>query len=55
MPVTSMQSIKKEVDNAVAQAKQSGIPQPEALWRNIYRDPIGSSVKGLDSSVKVKL
>lgn len=39
----------------MAQAKQSSIPPKENLWKNIYRDPIGSSVKGLDSSVKVKL
>jgi TPP-dependent pyruvate/acetoin dehydrogenase alpha subunit len=51
-----MQTIKKEVDNAVAQAKQSEIPQPDALWHNIYRDTLGGmSVKGLDSSIKVKL
>lgn len=50
-----LQSIKKEVDDAVAQAKQSAIPPPEALWRNIYRDPVGSSVRGLDSTVKVAL
>ncbi len=49
------QRIKKEVDDAVAQAKQSAIPPPEALWRNIYRDPVGSSVRGLDSTVKVAL
>ena len=51
-----VQTIKKEVDNAVAQAKQSGIPQPDALWHNIYRDTLGGlTVKGLDSSIKVKL
>jgi pyruvate dehydrogenase E1 component alpha subunit len=49
-------TIKKEVDNAVAQAKQSAIPQPDALWHNIYRDTLGGlQVKGLDSSIKVKL
>ena len=51
-----VQTIKKEVDNAVAEAKQSSIPQPDALWHNIYRDTLGGmSVKGLDSSIKVKL
>lgn len=50
-----MQTIKKEVDNAVAQAKQSEIPEPDALWHNIYRESLGMSVKGLDSSIKVKL
>jgi TPP-dependent pyruvate/acetoin dehydrogenase alpha subunit len=55
VPTFSVQSIKKEVDSAVAQAKQSEIPQPDALWHNIYREPLGMSVKGLDSSIKIKL
>mmetsp|Transcript_19900 Transcript_19900/g.60083 ORF Transcript_19900/g.60083 Transcript_19900/m.60083 type:complete len:398 (-) Transcript_19900:968-2161(-) len=48
-------TIKKEVDNAVATAKQSSIPDPADLWKTIYRDPLGAVVKGLDSSVKVQL
>ena len=43
--VSDSQSLKKEVDNAVAQAKQSSIPPPDALWRNIYKvHPPGSDI-----------
>ena len=45
----AVQTIKKEVDNAVATAKQSSIPDPSALWKTIYRDTLGSVMKGLDS------
>ena len=51
----SLQAVKKEVDTAVSEAKKSPIPEPEALWQNIYKDPLGSSVKGLDSKTHIKL
>jgi len=47
--------VKKEVDTAVSEAKNSPVPEPEALWQNIYKDPLGSSVKGLDSKTHIKL
>ncbi len=50
-----LQAVKKEVDQAVVEAKNSPIPEPEALWQNIYKDPLGSSVKGLDSKTHIKL
>lgn len=48
-------TIKKEIDDAVTAAKKSPIPDPSALWHNIYKDPLGCTVKGLDSSIKVQL
>ena len=47
--------MKKEVDTAVIEAKESPVPEPEMLWKNIYKDPLGSSVKGLDSKTHIKL
>ena len=49
------QAVKKEVDTAVSEAKNSPVPEAEALWQNIYKDPLGSSVKGLDSKTHIKL
>ena len=53
--LSCMQAVKKEVDTAVSEAKNSPIPEAEALWHHIYKDPLGSSVKGLDSKTHVKL
>lgn len=50
-----MQAVKKEVDTAVIEAKASPVPEAEMLWKNIYKDPLGSSVKGLDSKTYIKL
>lgn len=50
-----MQAVKKEVDTAVSEAKNSPVPEAEALWHHIYKDPLGSSVKGLDSKTHIKL
>lgn len=50
-----MQAVKKEVDTAVSEAKNSPVPEAEALWQNIYKDPLGSYVKGLDSKTHIKL
>lgn len=49
------QAVKKEVDTAVIEAKASPVPEAEMLWKNIYKDPLGSSVKGLDSKTHIKL
>lgn len=48
-------AVKKEVDTAVIEAKASPVPEAEMLWKNIYKDPLGSSVKGLDSKTHIKL
>ena len=53
MPI--VQAVKKEVDTAVSEAKNSPVPEADALWRNIYKDPLGCSVKGLDSKTHIKL
>lgn len=53
--LSCMQAVKKEVDTAVSEAKNSPVPEAEALWQNIYKDPLGSSVKGLDSKTHIKL
>jgi pyruvate dehydrogenase E1 component alpha subunit len=48
-------AVKKEVDDAVNQAKQDPIPSAEALWKNIYVDPVGCTIKGLDSKHHIQL
>ena len=53
--LSCMQAVKKEVDTAVSDAKNSPVPEAEELWHNIYKDPLGSSVKGLDSKTHIKL
>ena len=53
--LSCMQAVKKEVDTAVSEAKNSPVPEAEALWHHIYKDPLGSSVKGLDSKTHIKL
>lgn len=50
-----LQAVKKEVDDAVNTAKQDAIPPADALWQNIWKDPVGCSVKGLDSRTHIKL
>lgn len=47
--------VKKEIDAAVDKAKNSPIPPDDALWKNIYKDTLGSKMKGLDSAVKIQL
>ncbi len=49
------QAIKKEVDEAVERAKQGTIPPAEMLWKNIYKAPLGSVMRGLDSQTKIQL
>jgi hypothetical protein len=49
------QAIKKEVDDAVERAKQGTIPSPDMLWKNIYADPLGSVMRGMDSQTKIEL
>lgn len=49
------QAVKKEVDEAVEKAKQGTIPPAENLWKNIYVDPVGSTMRGLDSKTKIQL
>ncbi len=50
-----MQSIKKEIDEAVEKAKKASPPPPEMLWTNTYKDTLGVSTRGIDSHTKVKL
>lgn len=50
-----MQSIKKEIDEAVEKAKKSSVPPKEMLWTNTYKDTLGVSTRGIDSKTKVKL
>ena len=50
-----MQSIKKEIDEAVEKAKASSVPPKEMLWTNTYKDTLGVSTRGIDSKTKVKL
>lgn len=50
-----VQAVKKEVDDAVERAKKGTIPPSEMLWKNIYADPLGSVMRGLDSSTKIQL
>ena len=52
---SGLQAIKKEVDSAVEQAKQSSPPPPEMLWTNTYKDTLGVYTRGIDSRTKVKL
>lgn len=54
-PVLCVQDVKKEIDAAVDKAKNSPIPPDDALWKNIYKDTLGSKMKGLDSAVKIQL
>ena len=51
----TLQSIKKEIDEAVETAKKADIPPPEMLWTNTYKDTLGSYTRGIDSHTKVKL
>ena len=55
MAAICVQDVKKEIDAAVEKAKNSPIPPDDALWKNIYKDTLGGKMKGLDSSVKIKL
>ncbi|BDA45344.1 Pyruvate dehydrogenase E1 component subunit alpha-1, mitochondrial [Coccomyxa sp. Obi] len=48
-------SVKKEVDDAVEKAKQGTIPPADMLWKNIYSDPLGSVMRGMDSQTKIAL
>ena len=50
-----MQSIKKEIDEAVEKAKAASVPPKEMLWTNTYKDTLGVSTRGIDSKTKVKL
>lgn len=49
------QAVKKEVDDAVEKAKQGTIPPAENLWKHIYKAPLGSVMKGLESKTKIQL
>ncbi|KAL4452777.1 hypothetical protein ABPG75_008439 [Micractinium tetrahymenae] len=42
--------IKKEIDDAIEKAKAAPVPAGGELWTNIYVDPVGMSLRGLDSS-----
>lgn len=53
--IMDSQAIKKEVDEAVERAKQGTIPPAEMLWKNIYKAPLGSVMRGLDSQTKIQL
>ena len=50
-----MQSLKKDVDTAVEQAKLSSIPPPEQLYEHIYNDGLNMTIRGLDSQHKIQL
>ncbi|PNW80971.1 hypothetical protein CHLRE_07g337650v5 [Chlamydomonas reinhardtii] len=39
--------VKKEVDDAVEQAKQGQIPPLHWLWRNMYAEPLGAGMRGV--------
>ena len=51
----AVQSLKKDVDTAVEQAKLSAIPPTEHLYQNIYADGLGMTIRGLDSQHKIQL
>lgn len=42
--------IKKEIDEAIEKAKAAPVPAAGELWTDIYVDPVGMSLRGLDSS-----
>ncbi|KAK9806210.1 hypothetical protein WJX72_005469 [[Myrmecia] bisecta] len=48
-------ALKKEVDQAVEEAKASPPPEDSMLWANIYKDTLGAHTRGLDSKIKVAL
>jgi hypothetical protein len=49
------QDVKKEVDAAIEQAKKGSPPADDMLTRNIYRAPIGSTARGVQSGSRIKL
>jgi hypothetical protein len=55
MAAAAPQSLKKDVDTAVEQAKLSAIPPTEQLYENIYRDGLDMTIRGLDSQHKIRL
>ena len=40
--------VKKEVDAAVESAKAGVPPTADALWRNVYTEPLGTKARGVD-------
>ena len=36
-------------------AKKGTIPPLENLWKNVYKDTLGSYTRGLDSKTKIQL
>ncbi|PSC74828.1 Pyruvate dehydrogenase E1 component subunit mitochondrial [Micractinium conductrix] len=42
--------VKKEIDGAIEAAKAAAVPAPEELWASIYKDNLGMSLRGLDST-----
>lgn len=55
MTLNGVQAVKKEIDQAVEQAKNAAAPPPEMLWTNIYKDTLGTDTRGVDSHTKIKL
>lgn len=51
----AVQSLKKDVDTAVEQAKLSAIPPTEQLYEHIYADTLNMTIRGLDSQHKIQL
>ena len=37
------------------ESKKSAIPADNMLWAHIYKDPVGATIRGLDSQSKIKL
>jgi pyruvate dehydrogenase E1 component alpha subunit len=46
---------KKEVDEAVEKARADAPPAPDALYKNVFVDPVGAVVRGIDSEARIKL
>lgn len=42
--------VKKEIDDAIEKAKAAPVPPMEELWNAIYKDNLGMSLRGIDSS-----
>lgn len=46
-------AVKKEVDDAVVQARNDPYPGTDILWQHIYKAPLGMTLKGIDSKSSV--
>ncbi|EFN53815.1 hypothetical protein CHLNCDRAFT_56254 [Chlorella variabilis] len=47
--------VKGEIDGAIDDAKAARLPADEELWTNIWRAPLGATMRGIESSHKQRL